>query len=310
MNNPDVKNFLLTIEQAAVAKTDLSIRAQRAVLCPPLDHVRELIKRVVPLEQRVVFTGSFTGKETMCIAGNMLLTFTFDDVAVMSSRTPGRPLIDENLCIQDKKNLVHIGNDFHDAGRTWSGYEESVENFYLGLSQGQSYFYKNPNDFGHEDTVVGLSDVDRFNIRIRPGMGGYGGEESFMRHINLNAQFFKRFLELGLPFFDRGGAEGGRGIVSAKPITIHMFQECDGRTLAEPDTNPDPMLRVARGDKVLDREHFLITRKGMVCTDVRGVPFVLVGHRRYGSARRRSRISTIDLAMPFGHRLNKRKRES
>ena len=316
MNNPDIKNFLTSIERAAEGKSDLALRSQRPALCPHLSDVKRLLKQNVPEEQRVNFTASFTRKETMCIAGQMIFTFTFDDVPEFTSRN-SKPLISKYIDSGEKQGLHGIANNYmrHNEERSWPKYDAYVKSRIEQLTDPEEELGYYPENFEKLDTLVGESDVDEHNVRIRRdlSLSFSGGDEDLMEHLNLNAHFFKRLFEMGMPGRDVNHQRDYRcgsfreGLVSARAITIGMFLDCAESSSSRGGNHrrayDSPRVHIKKEipqPGVRDSD-YTITRAGFLCRGVDGSPFVLVGchgtgyHKLFYSIENR-----ITLATPFG----------
>lgn len=326
MNNPHIKQFLNNIEAAVTGKTDLALRSVRPLLCPDLDRIRALLESHAPQDQRFNLSAVDTGNDTMCIARNMIFTFTFDDVPEFTSRND-QPLVSTGLDEDEKVDLHGIAFDFERSGGTWPAYlkytRETIEEEELDED-----LFELPN------TVVGDSDVDSENVRMCRSLGEErrGDNDDFILHMNLNAHFFKRLIEMGIPGRQVGygrmhkGDYFRGGLVSARAITIDMFVDCSetfrhGRGLG---AEYFPRVGVSNlpvregipysGQAGFRNKGYNITRSGFLCKDVRGEPFVLVGVKDTGSAEiiNYSIESKVTLAIPFRNvsRPNKRKRSA
>lgn len=321
MNNPNIKNFLTSIERASEGKSDLALRSQRPALCPHLSEVKRLLNQNVPEEQRLIFTASFTRKETMCIAGKMIFTFTFDDVPEFTSRN-SKPLISKYIDIDEKQGLHGIAENYmgYKEERSWPNYDAHVKGRINELTDPEEGFGSSPEMFDNLDILVGESDVDEQNVRIRRDLSESlkgGDDEDFMEHLNLNAHFFKRLIEMGMPgrdvSYNRRDHCGSfrEGLVSARAITIGMFLDC-----AEPSSSrgrgpyhsahdsPRVHIKSEIPQPGVQDSDITITRAGFLCRGVDGSPFVLVGCHDTGDGYQFELFYSIEnritLATPFG----------
>lgn len=313
MNNPHIKQFLGSVEVAATGKTDLALRSVRPLLCPDLDRIRELLKRHVPQDQRWNFTSI---EDTMCIAGRMIFTYTFDDVPEFMSRND-QPLVSPDLDKNEKMDLHGVALDFQRSGGTWPKYlkysRETIEEEYL-----DEEIFELPN------TLVGDSDVDPENVRICRSLSEEpsGDDEDFILHMNLNAHFFKRLIEMGIPGRQVGYGRMGNGdyfpngLVSARAITVDMFVDCSESFRHGLGLGAEyfPRVQIRSKQAGFGDQGYTITRSGFLCKDVRGEPFVLVGVKDAEDSifTNYSIESEVTLAIPFRNqaRTNKRKRST
>ena len=307
MNNPHIKKFLDAIERAAPlhVASDLAFRAQHATFCSRLRNVSYLLWRVVPEEQRLQLTGKRTRRDTMCIAGNQVFTFSFDDVPVITTKND-KPLLPQEPDKYNLDDLIGISEDFSLADRDWPEYKEYVE---------RKYRYKE-REYGIElpvidNTLVGESSADKDNVKILPAAShqGFSEDEDFLRHINANADFFKRLIELGKPTRNIYAHSADQhhqyrdGVAFAMPITIDMFVDCretEIRNRYRVGVSLRPKVGVEESE-----ESYVITRKGLFCMDLEGVYFVMVGYQdrdREGGREgtRYFSVDTVSLAIPFG----------
>lgn len=327
MNNPHIKNFLTSIERATEGQSDLALRSQRPALCPHLEQVERLLSRHVPKEQRVNSTATFTRMETMCIAGKMIFTFTFDDVPEFTSRND-QPLISKSIDRDEKIGLHGIATDYmrYEEERSWPKYNTYIKREIRRRIHPDEQNGYTADYFEKLDTLVGESDIDEHNIRIRQDLSSTfrGGDEDFMKHLNLNAHFFKRLFVMGMPGrnvdsnrnYHCGSFE--EGLVSAKAITIGKFLDCSESRSGHAGNHREAF----NSPRVYDKKDFSrpgvpdsdfnITRAGFLCHDVDGLPFVLVGCHGGGYNELFYSIENeVTLAIPFGPRLpktNKRRR--
>lgn len=143
-----------------------------------------------------------------------------------------------------------------------------------------------------------------------------------MEHLNLNAHFFKRLIEMGMPGRDvehdrdhKNSFE--QGLVSARAITIGMFVDCEesrrgpGGRYHSRYNSPRVHPKKTFFQPGVPDSKYTITRAGFLCRDVNGSPFVLVGcegrgyHELFYSIENR-----VTLAIPFGTPNLKRRRNS
>lgn len=313
MNNPHIKQFLDSVEVAATGKTDLALRSVRPLLCQDLDRIRELLERQVPQDQRLHFTSI---EDTMCIAGQMIFTYTFDDVPEFTSRND-QPLVSADLNKDEKVDLHGVALDFQLSGGTWPKYlkysRKTIEE--EGLLE---EIFELPN------TLVGDSDVDPENVRICRSLSEEprGDDDDFILHMNLNAHFFKRLIEMGIPGRQVGygrmrfGDYLYNGLVSARAITVDMFVDCSESKMYVRGLGAEEYPRVeVRNLPSPSNQGYIITRSGFLCKDVFGEPFVLVGVKdttRKADIVNYSIESEVTLAIPFRNhaRTNKRKRSA
>lgn len=278
MNTPTFAKFITNCRQASL---DLC-RQATSEICETLEEVQEETGR---FEDIIILTGALTA----CLAdydhrGNpdIAFLFSYDDEPIITS-TDDDFLIPRNPGLGILNDLNRIASDFQSTGkRTWSGYDTHVTKFvgdmqlrYPGWGEGE---------FETSDTFVGDSeDVDVFNVVIRPPLGGFRNDATinFLPHMNENADFFKRLLQMGIPHRLRtvvrtGDLEPFRGgLLSARPITIHMFTDC--RDLGFTAFGQEYKIYMNKDEMKPHEPSCFLTKGGFLCKDLDGNPFVILG---------------------------------
>ena len=274
------------------------------------------------------FSAKQTQQETICISENMVFSFTFDElpnVPDITSRTD-RPLIPSKEQMEEEsKKEREI--DWRSGDRPFDLYEDLVllGMDYDGCDDWDDYEYyvhrHTQLSYPMVDVVVQESSIDPYNVEIIPPVtkSWWGGDFSRnyenIRHINENADFFKRLLPM-MPVYNeprrlRSASKNGLddGVQSATPITLNIFFDCDNSIKFDDEEKPQPIESKERvpgqllRENELEGDHYVITKKGLLCKGVEeGKYFVFLGVKLESTDEIHNFgvLQYIKLAMPFG----------
>lgn len=279
------QEFIATSQEVMNAKSDLALRSKRLALCKILGEVAEEIK-YNPYNRFM----DLTGKLTVCVAdpdpfeysfpeNGLALIFSYDDEPTITS-TDDEYLIPRKPDVDLLDDIQGMYRDFTRGRRTWSGYDTHITTRLSEIRQ--SFPTWGDGEFETTNKFVGDSVVDDQNVVLRPPLTGtsYAIDE-FLPHMNENADFFKRFIAMGVPNrLETLGHEKddyerfNGGLLSASPITIDMFMDC--RKIKKTRFGRTTRIYMKK-DVDKPGHHYFLTEKGFLCKDLDGNPFVILG---------------------------------